>query len=60
MISFWGRDSALRCPRRVQRRNGTRQNVRKSPFRPLDADGDAAARRLYQIAPLIFLKNTVS
>jgi len=37
-----GRDSALRCPRRVQRRlNRAASDLRDNAFRPLDAGGDA-------------------
>jgi hypothetical protein len=50
-----GRDSALRCPRRVQRRN-----IRGSqPFRPLHAGGDAAARPPYHIVPELFVKGII-
>jgi len=37
---FRGRDSAPRCPRRVQRRK-----LNMAEFRPLNADRDAAAQR---------------
>src|SRR6185437_15165627 len=43
----FGRDGALRRPRRVQRRNGNLSTRSKILFRPLNADGDAAARRPY-------------
>jgi len=46
-----GRDSALRCPRRVERRlNRAASDLRVNAFRPLDAGGDAAARRPYRLA----------
>jgi hypothetical protein len=46
VVPKFGWDGGLRRPRRVQRRN---DHVKRSniPFRPLNADGDAAARRLY-------------
>jgi hypothetical protein len=41
-----GRDIALRCPRRVQRRNSEPMIVAGwRQFRPLNAGGDAAAQR---------------
>jgi hypothetical protein len=43
-----GRDGALRCPRRLQGRIGLLKKGRQFPvFRPLNAGGDAAARRPY-------------
>jgi hypothetical protein len=47
LLTNKGRDGALRCPRRVQRRNGLLMLKERRPFlvfRPLDAGGDAAAR----------------
>ena len=41
-----GSDSALRCPRRVQRRNAEAcSHIFTNSFRPLNAGGDSAARR---------------
>jgi hypothetical protein len=44
-----GRDGALRCPRRVQRRNIRRDShVLDYSFSPLNAGCDGAARHPYQ------------
>jgi len=48
LLGGFGRDSALRCPRRVQRRNVNLRCRGLQESRPLCAGGDTAARFPYQ------------